>query len=88
MTENPLADAVSKFLTTGGVEAPVFKVIASPYCEAGNMLLMDPAGTGIVDVATELANPGLKLIVTPNDEARQQVLQWARELDLDLLDDE
>lgn len=87
MTENPLADAVSKFLTTSGIESPVFKVIASPYCEPGNMLLMDPVGTGIVDIATEVRNPGLKLIVCPTDEAAEQVTAWARDLGLDLIDD-
>lgn len=87
MTENPLADAVSKFLSVGG-QAPCFKVIASHYCEPGNMLLMDPVGTGIVDVATELKHPGLKLIVCPTEADAEQVRKWARELDLDLIDDE
>lgn len=86
MTANPLADAVSKFLDIGA--EPTFKVIDSPYCEADKMLIMDPAGTGIIDVATEMKHPGLKLIVCPTEEARDQIIQWARELDLDLLEDE
>lgn len=87
MTTNPLADAVSKFLTTGGIESPCFKVIASPYCEPGNMLIMDPVGTGIVDIATEVRHPGLKLIVCPTEADAEQVTAWARDLDLDLIDD-
>lgn len=86
MTANPLAEAVSKFLAAGG-EAPIFKVIHSPYCEAENLLLMDPVGTGIVDIATEVKHPGLKLLVTPTPEAAEQVTRWARELGLDLLED-
>lgn len=88
MTANPLADAVSKFLTAGGrTHTPCFRVIASPYCEPGNMLLMDPVGTGIVDVATELKHPGLKLIVCPNEAEAEKVRGWARELDLELIED-
>lgn len=85
MTTNPLADAVAAFLDVD--PAPAFKVIASRYCEPGKMLLMDPAGTGLVDIATEMKHPGLKIIVTPTEADREQVLQWAGELDLDLLED-
>lgn len=87
MTANPLEEAVSKFLATGG-QIPCFKVIASHYCEPGNMLLMDPVGTGIVDVATELKHPGLKLLVCPTEAEAEKVRGWARELDLDLIEDE
>ena len=85
MAENPLADAVARFLDTQ--HPPAFKVIASPYCEPGNMLLMDPVGTGIVDIATEMKHPGLKLIVVPTEQAREQIVKQARELGLDLIDD-
>lgn len=85
MTTDPLADAVAAFLDIG--PPPTFKVIASPYCEAGNMLIMDPIGTGIVDVATELKHPGLKIIVCPTDEARDQVIEQARAMGLDLLEE-
>lgn len=87
MTENPLADAVSKFLTTGGIEAPCFKVIASAHCEPDKMLIMNPEGLGIVDPLTEARHPGLKIIVCPTDAAAEQVTVWARDLGLDLIDD-
>jgi hypothetical protein len=88
VTANPLADAVSKFLTASGAEPPIYKVIASRYCEPGNMLIMDPTGTGIVDIATEVKHPGLKLIACPTEADAERVRGWARELDLDLLEDE
>lgn len=85
MTADPLADVVARFLDVD--PPPTFKVIASPYCEPDKMLLMDPVGTGIVDVATEMKHPGLKVIVCPTAKARDQVIEQARELDLDLLED-
>lgn len=86
MTANPLADAVAAFLDVG--HPPCFRVIASHYCEADKMLIMDPAGTGLVDVATELAHPGLKIIVCPTEADAERVRGWARELGLDLIPDE
>lgn len=86
MTANPLADAVSRVLDIG--PPPCFKVIASHYCESDKMLIMDPVGTGIVDVATEMKHPGLKIIVCPTAEARDQVIEQARELGLDLLEED
>ena len=86
MTANPLAEAVARFLDIG--PPPVFKIIASHYCEADKMLIMDPVGTGIVDIATEVKHPGLKLIVCPTEADAERVRGWARELGLDLIDDE
>lgn len=83
---NPLADAVARLLDIG--HPPVFKVVALPYCEPDKMLIMDPVGTDIVDVATEMKHPGLKIIGCPTAEARDQVIEQARELGLDLLEED
>lgn len=92
MTTNPLADAVSRLMRIG--PPPVFKVVASAFCERDKMLVIQPRDMGVdfvetlgVTAADLEKHPGLMIIVVPTEQSAEQIRGWARELDLELIED-